>query len=191
MGNIRARSLGDRAVIAETPRLVIRPFHVVDAEAMDHIFGNPEVMRFSSGVQSSAWVCQWLRRCLEDYLNRKFGLWAVVERKSRNVIGYCGLTHFPDVGGRPETEIGYRLARDSWGYGYGTEAAQAVRDYAFYTLALNRLIAIIDPENAASIRVAEKIGLRYEKDVMLEGYTHPDRMYSIRSPGVSVSTIQP
>src|SRR4051812_40748374 len=89
--------------------------------------------------------------------NGEFGLWAVVEKSTRDVIGYCGLSRFEDVGGQPETEVGYRLIRSAWGHGYATEAATAVRDYAFDTLSLTRLIAIIDPRNVASIRVAEKI----------------------------------
>ena len=63
---------------------------------------------------------------------------------------------------------------NSWGYGYATEAARAVRDYAFSELNLNRLVALIEPVNQRSIRVAEKLGMRYEKDVMLEGYDYPD-----------------
>jgi RimJ/RimL family protein N-acetyltransferase len=55
----------------------------------------------------------------------------------------------------------------------------AVRDYAFKTLGIQRLIAIIDPANIASIRVAEKVGMNYEQDVMFEGYAHPDRVYAI------------
>ncbi|MSR60370.1 MAG: N-acetyltransferase [Planctomycetaceae bacterium] len=98
------------------------------------------------------------------------------------MTGYCGVFQYPDVGRQPETEIGYRLARPHWGRGYATEAARALRDYGFGTLSLARLIALIDPRNAASIRVAEKIGLRYEKDVMPEGYTHPDRVDAITRP---------
>ena len=80
-----------------------------------------------------------------------------------------------------EVEIGYRLRRSAWGQGYATEAAQEVRDYAFHTLGMKRLIAIIDPANVASIRVAEKIGMNYEQDVMFEGYTHPDHVYVVTS----------
>jgi RimJ/RimL family protein N-acetyltransferase len=89
----------------------------------------------------------------------------------------------PDVAGRQEVEIGYRLARSAWRQGYATEAARAVRDYAFFTLGIRRLIALIDPENLASVRVAEKIGMRYEKEVMLEGYEHPDHVYVVRREG--------
>ena len=94
----------------------------------------------------------------------------------------CGLTHFPDINGRPEIEIGYRLARAHWGRGLATEAARAVRDYAFDTLRLPRLIALIDPANTASIRVAEKLAMRHESEVVLPGYDHPDRVYALGAP---------
>jgi len=163
-----------------TERLNLRNFHILDAEAMDRIFGDPEVMRFGDGVQSREWVQAWLRTCLERYHQTwGFGPYAVVEKRSQNVIGYCGLFFFPDVGGQPDVEVGYRLARSAWGQGYATEAAGAVRDFAFATLGIQRLIAIIDPSNIASIHVAEKIGMHYEKEVMLNDYTHPDHVYAI------------
>ena len=67
----------------------------------------------------------------------------------------------------------------AWGKGYATEAAGAVRDYGLGVLGRRRLVAIIDPQNAASIRVAEKIGMHFEKEVMLEGYTYPDHLYAL------------
>jgi hypothetical protein len=165
-----------------TERLLLRHFHVLDAGAMYRVFGDPEVMRFGDGVQTKDWVENWVLTCLERYRIWGFGPYAVIETRSREVIGYCGLFYFPDVGGQPEVEIGYRLARPAWGRGYGTEAASAVREFAFKTLGLKRLIAIIDPSNLASIRVAEKIGMHYEKEVMLEGYDHPDHVYAILRP---------
>jgi RimJ/RimL family protein N-acetyltransferase len=165
-------------IIAETGRLILRHFHIVDGDAMDRVFGDPEVMKYSRGVETPQWVRGWLRGCLEDYHQKwGFGLWAVVEKGSRDVIGFCGLSRFDDVGGQPETEIGYRLARAYWGCGFATEAAGAVRDYGFATLCLPRLISIIDPRNVASIRVAEKVGMRYEKDVTFQGFE--DRVYAI------------
>jgi ribosomal-protein-alanine N-acetyltransferase len=164
--------------IAVTKRLTLRHFHILDAKPMYQIFGDPEVMHFGDGVQTKEWVDVWLRTCLEHYYQTwGFGPYAVVEKSSQNVIGYCGLFFFPDVNGQPEVEIGYRLARSAWGRGYATEAAGAVRDFAFNGLGLKQLIAMIDPANIASIRVAEKIGMHYEKDVMLEGYTHPYHVY--------------
>lgn len=166
--------------ILTTERLFLRHFHILDVEPMLRVFEDAEVMRFGDGVQTREWIQDWLRTCLERYYQTwGFGPYAVVERSSHKVIGYCGLFFFPDVAGQPEVEIGYRLARSAWGQGYATEAARAVRDFAFGTLGLTRLIAIIDPANVASIRVAEKIGMQYEKEVMFEGYTHPDHVYVV------------
>lgn len=155
---------------------------MADHPAIIDLFGDPEVMRFGDGPQSPEWVRDWLRRALECYERRGYGPWAVVEKAGGELIGYCGLFYFPDINGRPEIEIGYRLARGWWGRGYGTEAVVAVRDYAFQELGLHRLVALIDPANVASIRVAEKAGLRYEADVMLDGYDHPDFVFFIQNP---------
>jgi RimJ/RimL family protein N-acetyltransferase len=154
-------------IIAESQRLFLRHFHVADLDAMAEVFGDPEVMRFGPGPQSRDWIQQWLRGCLEDYYQKwGFGLWAVVHKPAGRALGFCGLTRFDDIDGQVEIEIGYRLARAFWGRGLATEAARAVRDYALGVLALPRLVAIIDPCNRASIRVAQKCGLRYEKDVI-------------------------
>jgi len=103
----------------------------------------------------------------------------VVERSKEDLIGYGGLYYYDDVNGQAEIELGYRLKRAAWGHGYASEAARAVRDFAFQTLHIKRLVALIDPDNVSSIRVAEKIGMEYESDVMLEGYDHPDHVYAI------------
>jgi len=169
-------------VVLETARLTLRHVADVDRDALYRVFGDAEVMRFGDGAQTRVWVQGWLARCQESYTAWGFGPWAVVEKRTRQVIGYCGLFYIADVNGRPEVEIGYRLARAYWNHGYATEAALAVRDYAFDALDLSRLIALIDPGNGASIRVAEKIGMRYEAEVMFEGYDHPDRVYAIERP---------
>jgi len=167
--------------IVETDRLILRTFELNDSQAMMHVFGDAEVMRFGDGIQTREWVEAWLRTCLESYEMWGFGPYAVVERSSGDVIGYCGLSYFPDIHGREEIELGYRLRRAAWGRGYATEAARVIRDFAVYTLNIKPLIALIDPDNVSSIRVAEKIGMQYEADVMLEGYDHPDRVYAIAS----------
>lgn len=167
-------------VIVETERLILRQFCLSDADAMNRVFGDSEVMRFGDGVQTNQWVRDWLCRCFENYQQKSaIGPWAVVVKSSTETIGYCGFFYFPDVCGQPETEIGYRLARTYWGRGYATEAVIAVRDYGLNIFGISRLIAMIDPQNIASIRVAKKAGMQYEKDVMFEGYTHPDHVYAI------------
>jgi RimJ/RimL family protein N-acetyltransferase len=76
-------------------------------------------------------------------------------------------------------ELGYRLTRASWGKGYATEAAGAVMEHAFTSLGLERLVSLIDPENIASLRVAQKLGMQFEREIILPGYSHPDHMYAI------------
>jgi len=165
-------------VIAEAQRVFLRCFHAADLDAMAEVFGDPEVMRYGLGPQSREWVQNWLRGCLEDYYRKwGFGLWAIVYKPDRRVIGFCGLTRYDDLDGHPEVEIGYRLAQAYWGRGLATEAVGAVRTYAFDVLTLPRLVAVIDPDNRASIRVAEKSGLRYEKNVIFRG--HSCKLYTI------------
>ena len=166
-------------VVTKSKRLFLRFLTYSDQITLTLLFADPDVMRFGDGPRSPEWVQDWLRHTLDSYARRGYGPWAVVEKASGETIGYCGLFHYPDVNGRAEIEIGYRLARAHWGQGYATEAVTAVRDYAFAALEMPRLIALIDPANTTSIRVAEKAGMRYEADVMFEGYSHPDWVYAI------------
>ena len=75
------------------------------------------------------------------------------------------------MGGRAETEVGYLLAREAWGKGYGSEAALASRDFALRDLGRTRLLSLIYHDNWRSIRVALRIGMSYEKDTLLSGST--------------------
>ena len=166
--------------VIETKRLLLRRFAPADADAMIQVFCDPNVMRFSEGVRTPDWVVAWLEKCVaQEAANPIPDPWAVVEKSSGAVMGYCGLFDCPDINGRPEIEIGYRLAIRYWGYGYASEAACAVRDLAFGSFGLTRLIAMIDPQNTASIRVAEKLGMRRAGEVMFPGYTHPDWVYAV------------
>ncbi|CUS03862.2 Acetyltransferase [Candidatus Promineifilum breve] len=166
-------------VVTKSKRLFLRFLTYSDQITLTLLFADPDVMRFGDGPRSPEWVQDWLRHTLDSYARRGYGPWAVVEKASGETIGYCGLFHYPDVNGRAEIEIGYRLARACWGQGYATEAVMAARDYAFNALGLTRLIALIDPANVASLRVATKAGLRHEADALLPGYTYPDRVYVI------------
>lgn len=155
--------------IAETSRLVLRRFVRDDASSLAITLGDAEVMRYSrTGPMLPEQIAAYIQRWTASYRTLGYGLWAVVDKSSQRLVGYCGLSAI-EVEGRPEVEVGYRLARDCWGRGLGTEAAAAARDVAFGRLRLPRLIAIIDPRNTASQRVAEKIGLTYEKDATVFG----------------------
>jgi [ribosomal protein S5]-alanine N-acetyltransferase len=166
----------------KTQRLLLRYFQSEDLEQIHgQVFNDAEVMHFGDGLQTKEWVHQWLTQHIAGYEKYGFGPYAVIEQKTQKIIGYCGLFYFPDINGKEEVEIGYRLARSTWGQGYATEAARAVLDFAFNDLQLSRLVALIDPGNIASMHVARKLGMHYEKDVMLEGYDHPDHLYALNT----------
>ena len=99
----------------ETPRLTLREFEPTDLDAMRLVFGDEEVMHFGSGVQDDEYIRKFIESCRANYRERGFGLWAVCEYENTRALGYCGLTLFPDINGREEVEIGFRLARDVWG----------------------------------------------------------------------------
>ena len=165
--------------ILETDRLLLREFEIADLDSMAELFADVDVMKFSSGTKSREESQLWLEKCLKNYSEFGFGLWAIEKKGDQGVIGYCGLSCFPDICGEQEVEVGYRLARSEWGMGIATEAAIAVRDYGFLKVGLGRLIALVDPDNLASIQVAKKIGMEFEKEVLLEGYDHPDHVYYV------------
>ena len=108
---------------------------------------------------------EWIQWNLDLYRDHGFGLRAVVLKESGVFLGDCGLT-IQVVDGREDVEVGYHLYKDYWGRGLATEGAAASRDYAFNVVGVKRLIAITDPLNRASQRVAEKIGMTPEKHVM-------------------------
>ena len=85
----------------------------------------------------------------------------MVQKSDGATIGFCGLQPL-GIGLRNEVEIGWWLAQRCWGQGLATEAARSVMEYAFRSVGLERVIAIAQPENGASRRVMEKIGMQYE-----------------------------
>ena len=173
-------------MIFETARLSFRAFGPADSTPLLDVFGDAKVMRYGDGVQSLEWVETWLLREQDSYKKLGYGNWAVINKTGDLpdycigcCIGYCGLSYVDDLGGHPEVALGYRLARRYWGRGYASEAAHATIDYGFEVLGLRRIVATIDPGNTASVRVAVKAGMVYERDVMLAGYTYPDRVYAV------------
>lgn len=166
-------------IVTETDRLHLRHFCMDDLDVVSRILSDPEVMHYSTGLYSVEQTRRWIEGCLEDYTPERwgFGLWGVIVKETGELIGYCGLTQFDDIDGRPEVEIGYRLARSHWGQGIATEAALATRDYAFSHLGIDRLISLIEEKNIASVRVSEKIGMVREKEIIKWG--RPVWIYAI------------
>lgn len=147
-----------------TERIRLREFVPGDLDALAAIFADPVMMEYYPHPFSREESADWIARWRSLYAARGFGLWAMELRETGELAGDCGL--IPQiVEGAPEVEIGWHVRRDLWNRGLATEAAGAVRDYAFGRLGLVRLISLIRPENGASRRVAEKIGMTVEKEV--------------------------
>lgn len=151
-------------IIAETERLTIRLLTDPDISALASIWTDDQVTRFMGGPRVFDEVCASFRRNLIA-LPSQFDLWPVVERSSGVVVGHCGLLP-KTVDGNEEIELIYVIAAVFWKRGYATEAAAAIRDYAFRTLGIARLVSLIDPAHAASARVALKLGMKPERDTV-------------------------
>lgn len=119
-------------------------------------------MQFYPNTKTVTETNAWFQElAFDSYRVLGFGLWAVIDRFSGQLIGDCGITRQQTPAGM-EPEIGYHLWREFWGKGLATEAAIACRDYAFKTLGLRRVVSITSPENIPSQRVAQRVHDRKE-----------------------------
>jgi [ribosomal protein S5]-alanine N-acetyltransferase len=150
-----------------TPRLHLRPIVPEDLPVLVALWTDPDVTRFLGGPREPFALRAGLA---EDLLPDApaFNLWPVLERSSGQVVGHCGILD-KMVDGRTEFELVYVFAHAAWGKGYATEIGLALRHHAFRALGLSRLISLIEPENAASRRVAEKVGMHHQGDTVRPG----------------------
>ena len=164
--------------IIETKRLILREFTINDLTKLQKILSDKDVMLFSVwGPLDEKGTRIFLEKTFESYKKNGYGKWAVIDKEKNKLIGSCGL-HNVDIGeGKMQTELGYRLAKNFWGKGLGAEAAKAMCKYGFKALHLREIISCIDKENVASIRVAEKIGMKHWKSGKMFG--HECEIYKI------------
>ena len=151
-----------------TARLLLRPFEPADVAAYAVIRAKPGVMRFMpGGAARTATAQQDAERLVSLFASLwdevGYGPWAAVDRASGALLGHVGLRLLPELGG--ETEVLYMLDSAVWGRGLATEGAAAARDYGFGALGLSHLIGLALPDNTASLRVLERIGMRREQVV--------------------------
>lgn len=146
----------------ETSRLHLRQFSMADLDDLFAIRSDPEVMRFIGAGQphSMNQVRDALENAISVWKKHSFGRWAIVHKADKKLIGWCGLAFLDQT---EEIEIGYGIAKEYWGGGLTTEAAEATIRYGFEELKLDRIVAVAMPENIASRRIMEKIGMRFEK----------------------------
>ena len=147
----------------------MRPPTIADLGPLHEVWGDRDVMRwigpgdaYSRDLEESE---RRLERLIEHQEAHGFSLWTVVERETGIVIGDCGLVEFAFRG--PEFELACCLRKGAWGQGYATEAGRAWLDVAFGELGLSRVVAAAHPENEASRRVFEKLGMQRDGRTML------------------------
>ena len=150
----------NHAPFLETARLRLRAMQPSDIDDLLLIFTDPKVMAaFECPPFDRQQMAQWLQRNLDHQAQYGTGLFSVILKADGALVGDCGL-EVMEVDGAQVAELGYDFRSDTWNQGLATEAATAVRDYAFHVLRLPQLISLIRTGNRGSQRVAEKIGMQ-------------------------------
>lgn len=142
----------------ETERLVLRELTDADLGALHAVLGDPVAMTAYEGAFSEDESRAWLRRQQERYRSDGFGLWAIADRASGEVLGDCGITR-QRIEDDEVLEVGYHLRRAAWGRGYATEAARASMEWAFATLEAPEVWAKVRDTNIPSMNVAIRLGM--------------------------------
>lgn len=153
--------------ILETERLFIRHFVPSDLEAFAELCADPDVLRYvgDGTTLSREEVAHWVGVCQTKYATRGYGTSAVFERETGDFIGYCGVVRAPD---NDFDELIYVFHKQAWGKGYAAEVGRAMLKYVFERFTLPKIYATIDAENLASQRVAERLGMYLEKEIVEE-----------------------
>jgi ribosomal-protein-alanine N-acetyltransferase len=152
-------------IILKTERLFLRRFVMDDLEPLSAFYSNPDVVKY---IPDAPRTYEETKEELEWFLNGhpkfpELGLWATIHKETEEFIGRCGLLPWT-IDDQHEVEVAFALSKEYWGKGLATEAARALIHYGFEHLQLSRLICLIDHDNKASIHVATKIGMTFEKE---------------------------
>ena len=158
-------SVRDLAILPEftTPRLILRRFEFADAPFVVALLNQPSFIANvgDRGVRSVDDAHRYLREGpMAMYEQHGFGLWHVMRKSDSAAVGMCGLLRRDNL---PEVDIGYAFLPEYWGAGYAFEATEATLRHGAGKFGLERVIAVVSQGNSASIRVLEKLGLRYER----------------------------
>ncbi|MEH2166534.1 MAG: GNAT family N-acetyltransferase [Nostoc sp.] len=154
--------------LLQTERLIVRSWIPErDAEQAFVIYNDPEVTHFLGKASRVTSIESQRQRLIENSdrshrRNNGTGSWAIVEKETTTIVGTILLLQLPDKDGLPtlDYEVGWHLRRASWGKGYATEAGQVMLNYGFSVLNLPVIYAVVKPENHASIRVTQRLGMK-------------------------------
>ena len=153
--------------IIETERCLLRQMTPDDAEGAYRLNLHPDIFRYTTDppFESVEAARDFLVK-YDAYKRYGIGRWAVILKSNYAFAGWCGLKYHPDEG---ETDVGYRLLPELWGMGLAAETGLGCIRYGFETVGLERIVARIHKENLRSVRVAEKMGMVYETDLLYDG----------------------
>ena len=162
-----------------TDRLTLRQFNLSDTEFIVQLLNNPSFIQNigDRGVRTIADAEKYLENGpISSYERNGFGLLAVTLTDTGQIIGMCGLIKRPTL---EDVDIGYAFLPEFWSKGYAFESVQTVMSHAKEVIGLKRVVAIVDPANARSIRLLEKIGMTFEKMVKLSEDDIDLKLFSI------------
>jgi len=161
----------------KTARLTLRQLTIDDAENLYLLNLDPDVVRYTGDSPfDSVEETERFIGAYDQYQKYGCGRWAVITAKDGKFIGWCGLSYTPEL---DEYDIGFRFFKSKWNQGYATESARACIDHGFEELKLERIVGRVMKENAASLKVLEKIGLEYIKPIAFSG--HEGLEYGIKN----------
>ena len=168
-------------IILETERLYLRELESGDYASLCRMLKDPEVMYAYEHAFDDDEAHMWLEKQIRRYREDGFGLWAVILKRSGELIGQCGLT-YQDCNGRRVVEVGYLFIKEFWHKGYATEAAAACKNYAFDVVGADEVCSIIRENNTPSRNVAERNGMLVT-DTLTKYYygtVMPHLVYSVK-----------
>jgi RimJ/RimL family protein N-acetyltransferase len=151
-----------------TARLSLRSFTLQDTDDLQQILEVPGVLQYFPNPEPPERdrVEKLIERQIKHWQDYGYGWWAVESLSDKQLLGWSGLQYLPET---DEIEVGYLLGKPYWGFGLATESAQAGIEFGFGTLGLQEIVGIVHPENIASQRVLEKVGLRFVKEAVYFG----------------------
>lgn len=161
----------EKSARLETKRLWLCTWDNADSEVARPIFTDASVMRYINGGRplADAAICDFILRQQNHFRSRGFCLWKLLLKPEGRFAGFCGLQPL-ELDGKSEVEIGWRLRKEDWGRGLATEAAQAALADGVAKGRLSRVIAVAMTENRASLRVMEKLGMKFERKTQKAGF---------------------
>lgn len=152
----------------QTSRLKLRPYVKEDLDALHRIFIDPQVRKYlcDDKIMPREWIATEIENNTKCFEQHGFGQWSIFLKETSELIGFCGFRFFYD--NPPELQLLYGLSPQNWGKGIATEAAKVMIQHGFTENKLQQIMTATDVENIASIRVMERVGMKFVRRVNKE-----------------------